>query len=75
MWEDQVPETIARLRQSVYVDDLVTSVCDHSELIELQTHCSEIFKSVSMNMRGWTNTPDKVLGLSFVLQKTPSALI
>ena len=64
-WEDECPVTVTRLRQSMYCDDFVASFSSDMEVNELRGECERIFASVSMNLRGWSSSPSKVLGLVF----------
>ena len=55
--EAKFPHCVAVLRRSMYCDDLVTSVPNDDSLHSLKLSCSEIFRSASMNLRGWSTTP------------------
>ena len=63
--EVQHPACVALLRRSVYCDDFVSSVRNHHELHKVKETCTQIFRSCSMNLRGWTSTPDSVLGVPY----------
>ena len=59
------PDVVSVLRRSMYCDDLLTSVRDEDDLSLLRERCLEIFQSASMNLRGWTSEPEKVLGIPY----------
>ena len=59
------PETVSRLRESMYCDDLVTSLDSFQEVSAFQMQCNTIFDSVKMNLRGWSSQPGEVLGLKY----------
>ena len=62
--EAQFPETVTRLRFSTYVDDVLASFPGQSSLVKFKTESIELFNLASMNLRGWTSTPSKVLGVT-----------
>lgn len=59
------PETVHVLRQSLYCDDLVTSVNSETELCDLKSQCLNIFSDVQMNLRKWSSQPSQVLGIPY----------
>ena len=65
MWENECPATVACLRQSMYCDDFVSSFPSAIDLDAVRADCERIFASVSMNLRGWTASPSKVLGVLY----------
>lgn len=64
-FEARYPETVRRLRYCTYVDDVVTSFPDERSLIQFKTESIELFSLASMNLRGWTSSPSKILGVTF----------
>ena len=63
--EEHFPETTNRLRHCTYVDDVVTSFPDKNSLLEFKSQSIELFSQASMNLRGWTSEPEKVLGVAY----------
>ena len=59
------PDVVSILRRSMYCDDLVASVANEGELSVFREKCLQIFESVSMNLRGWTSEPERVLGIPY----------
>ena len=59
------PAIVSLLRQSMYCDDLVTSVATQQDRAILQQRCTQMFDTASFNLRSWTSSPEKVLGLRY----------
>ena len=64
--EHQYPETVMRLRTSTYVDDVLGSFPDEQTLCKFKEESIELFKLAGMNLRGWTTSPVKVLGVKYL---------
>ena len=64
-FETEYPHTIHRLRHCTYVDDVVTSFPDEKSLLQFQSESVELFRLAGMNLRGWTSSPSKILGLAY----------
>ena len=64
-FQNDYPETIHRLRHCTYVDDVVTSFPDEKSLQEFKTQSTELFSKATMNLRGWSSEPERVLGIRF----------
>jgi hypothetical protein len=63
--QEGYPETVQRLRHCTYVDDVVTSFPDEESLQKFKDESVELFCHANMNLRGWTSSPDKILGLGY----------
>ena len=49
------PETVEKISENIYVDDLVISVPDEQSALDIKKNSTEIFKSCSMNLRKWNS--------------------
>ena len=63
--EDLYPDTVHRLRHCTYVDDVVTSFPDEKSLEKFKSESIKMFAQAGMNLRGWTSSPSKVLGIAY----------
>lgn len=64
-FESECPDTVKTLRQCTYVDDVLASFPDERSLLKFKEESIALFKHGSMNLRGWTSSPEKVLGVSY----------
>ena len=64
-FESQYPDTVRRLRHCTYVDDVVTSFPDQKSLIQFRSESVELFRLAGMNLRGWSSSPSKILGVPY----------
>lgn len=64
-FETEYPDSIHRLRHCTYVDDVVTSFPDEKSLLQFKSESMELFRLAGMNLRGWTSSPSKILGLTY----------
>jgi hypothetical protein len=52
-WEDRDPETVAKLKRELYVDDLISGFGTVNEALELKTKASEIFEEACFRLHKW----------------------
>ena len=64
-FENKYPDTVLRLRTSTYVDDVLGSFPDEKTLCKFKEESTGLFKLAGMNLRGWTSSPTKVLGVQY----------
>ena len=59
-------DTVLRLRTSTYVDEVLGSFPDEQTLSKFnEESIIELFQLSRMNLRGWTSSPTKVLGVQY----------
>jgi hypothetical protein len=73
-FEGVYPETVAYVRDNIYVDDLITSVPTKEALLRVATEVRAIFYDMKMNLRKWASSDMEVLRL-FDSSKDPTLKI
>lgn len=73
-FHEQFPETISRLRACTYVDDIVSSFPNENSLKQFKEESVKLFNMAGMNLRGWTSSPLKILGIAYQAELDQFAL-
>lgn len=58
-FESDFADTINFLRQCIYVDDVLTCFPDERSMLRFMEASIELFNRTSINLRGWTSSPEK----------------
>ena len=70
-WEDREPDIVAKLREELYVDDLISGSTTVAETCEFKEKITEMFKHGCFNLHKW-HSNDRQLESDYLSEEEPT---